>query len=136
MNNTGKEKNGTKPSSKVIEILNKKRNQAILASSVIALAIVSVSGLILKQHLNNRESVMSQTITDKTNSLYIGECRLVNGDCGAGMFNQPTFFLDRVSFSCPNEAPIMVGFRFARCGELGTDDEGLQIVSKCCNLAR
>jgi hypothetical protein len=65
----------------------------------------------------------------------VGGCMSVTGDCGNGTFNQPTYFLDRVGGSCPDDHPIFRGFKFQRCGTLGTSDEGLQLVMTCCALS-
>ena len=61
-------------------------------------------------------------------------CSVVEGVCGLGTFNQPTFFLDRVRFLCPEARPVMRGFRYGRCGELGTRGEGMHIVATCCAI--
>lgn len=64
----------------------------------------------------------------------IADCKRVDGPCGIGMFNQPTYFFDRVSGYCPSDHPIMNGFGFFRCGAIATADEGLALAMNCCAL--
>lgn len=64
----------------------------------------------------------------------VGACTTVAGACGAGTFNQPTYFLDRVAGTCPADHPVFKGFAFKRCGTLGTADEGLSLSMTCCAL--
>jgi hypothetical protein len=64
----------------------------------------------------------------------IGDCKVVNGGCGTGTYNQPTFYLDRVGGNCPSDHPILNGFAFFRCGPLATVDEGLALAMTCCAL--
>lgn len=64
----------------------------------------------------------------------IGDCMSVQGSCGSGTYNQPTYFLDRVGGNCPTDHPVFNGFKFMRCGDLGTADEGLAFVMNCCAL--
>jgi hypothetical protein len=64
----------------------------------------------------------------------VTECREVVGPCGEGMFNMPTYFFDRVRFTCPEEAPILNGLRFDRCGQRDTPNEGLSITATCCTI--
>jgi hypothetical protein len=84
-------------------------------------------------------SVAGTTVIDNTGKWAgalptVGSCMTVMGACGNGTFNQPTYFLDRVGGNCPTDHPIFNGFKFARCGTLGTTDEGLQLVMTCCAL--
>jgi hypothetical protein len=66
--------------------------------------------------------------------LAVGDCMTVNGDCGAGTYMQPTFYLDRVGGNCPTDHPIFNGFKFHRCGTLNSSTEGLQLIMTCCRL--
>ena len=66
--------------------------------------------------------------------LSIGSCTTVTGTCGNGTYNQPTYFLDRVGGTCPDDHPVFKGFKFMRCGTLGTADEGLALQMTCCAL--
>lgn len=63
----------------------------------------------------------------------VSNCAHVQGPCGNGMFNQPTFYMDRVSGFCPAERPMLNGFRFVRCGPIATSEEGLALDLVCCN---
>ncbi len=64
----------------------------------------------------------------------IGDCMSVAGACGSGTYNQPTFYLDRVGGTCPADHPVFNGFKFMRCGTLGTATEGLSLQMTCCAL--
>jgi hypothetical protein len=64
----------------------------------------------------------------------IADCMTVQGACGAGTFNQPTYYLDRVGGTCPADHPVFNGFQFFRCGAIGTADEGLGLNMTCCAL--
>jgi len=79
----------------------------------------SISGL--KQSLNNIE---------------VGSCKYIMGACGKGMYQQPTYYLDRVGFECPDSNPILRGIRFERCGGLNTVNEGLLLRGSCCQLKK
>ena len=61
-------------------------------------------------------------------------CETVDGPCGNGMFQQPTYFFDRVSFDCPASHPMLSGFRYQRCGTLGSATEGLRVRATCCQI--
>lgn len=65
----------------------------------------------------------------------IGNCRRVEGSCGSGTYNRPTYYLDRVEFSCPSERPLLSEIRFKRCGPIGQSDEGLLLSASCCALS-
>lgn len=59
-------------------------------------------------------------------------CSVVTGPCGKGTLGNNIEYLDRVSGDC-GDGLYMRGFRFQRCGTLGSSsDEGLQLVMTCC----
>jgi hypothetical protein len=68
--------------------------------------------------------------------LRIADCMRVDSACGKGTYLQPIHFLDRVSGRCPVDHPVFNGFGFARCGTIGTPDEGLLFIMTCCALQR
>ena len=61
-------------------------------------------------------------------------CEQVDGPCGNGMYQKPTYYFDRVSFECPESHPMLSGFRFLRCGTTGTENEGLRVRATCCQV--
>jgi hypothetical protein len=65
--------------------------------------------------------------------LKVGDCKTVDGACGNGTYNEPTFYLDRVGGTCPADHPVFNGFKFLRCAT-GTPDEGLALRMTCCAL--
>lgn len=83
--------------------------------------------IIASAEIQNKIQVASQ--------IRVGNCQSTVGACGEGMFHQPTYYLDRVEFSCPGERPILKEFRFKRCGAINQSSEGLQLVATCCALA-
>jgi hypothetical protein len=66
--------------------------------------------------------------------LTVTDCQPVTGPCGAGTFDKPTYYLDRVGGTCPADHPILNGIHLQRCGDLGTPDEGLGLTMTCCAL--
>ncbi len=66
--------------------------------------------------------------------LKVGDCMSVEGTCGSGTYNEPDYFLDRVGGTCPTDHPVFNGFKFFRCGDLGTATEGLALRMTCCAL--
>lgn len=66
--------------------------------------------------------------------LKIADCKTVDGTCGGGTYNEPTYFLDRVGGTCPADHPVFNGFSFLRCGTLNTAAEGLALRMTCCAL--
>ena len=76
-----------------------------------------------------------QSVIASASHVRVRSCLTIDGPCGDGMFNQPTYYFDRVKFSCPEERPILRGIKFERCGNKGTSDEGLLLVATCCALS-
>lgn len=136
MTNAGEKKNYQGASEKVMNMLNHKRNQAILVATVISLALISIFGLYLKQQLSTDKKNASEALVKSLKSVSVGNCSFIAGACGNGTFNQPTYFLDRINFACPADKPLMNGFKLERCGELGTENEGLQVIARCCNIVK
>jgi hypothetical protein len=66
--------------------------------------------------------------------LKVSDCKTVDSACGSGTYNQPTYFLDRVGGTCPADHPVFNGFKFLRCGTLGSATEGLALRMTCCAL--
>jgi hypothetical protein len=66
--------------------------------------------------------------------LKVGDCMSVNSACGNGTYQQPTYYLDRVGGTCPADHPVFNGFKFFRCGTIGSSDEGLALSMTCCAL--
>ncbi len=64
----------------------------------------------------------------------IADCKTVDSACGNGTYNEPTFYLDRVGGNCPADHPVFNGFKFLRCGTLGSATEGLALRMTCCAL--
>ncbi len=62
-------------------------------------------------------------------------CVAVEGPCGAGTLDQPTDYLDRVGGICPDATPVFRGFALARCGDLGTPNQGMLLRMTCCAIA-
>jgi hypothetical protein len=58
-------------------------------------------------------------------------CTVIDGACGAGMYNMPEWYFDRVGGWCPTGQRLN-GFQFVRCGALGTSAEGLLLRMRCC----
>lgn len=81
------------------------------------------------------ETADIQTLIANVSQIRVGRCQLIDGQCGIGTYKQPTFYLDRVRFSCPEGHPILSGVRFKRCGAIDTKDEGLLLVATCCALS-
>ncbi len=77
-----------------------------------------------------------QSTTQRLNRVSIGNCKKIKGKCGAGMYNKPTYYLDRVRFSCPSQQPLLRSLRFLRCGKIKTKDEGLLVEATCCALTK
>jgi len=77
------------------------------------------------------------SLTSKVNSRKVAvvNCKVIKGSCGTGMFNRPTYYFDRVNYSCPSSRPVLKQFKFARCGAINTANEGLVIYATCCGLA-
>ena len=92
--------------------------------------------ILLWTQIQTTNNMQKQVDVNMSNiaSLKIGNCQVVTGPCGTGMFQKPTYYFDRVKFSCPDDRPIMNTVRFKRCGEIGQNQEGLQIISNCCAL--
>ena len=74
-------------------------------------------------------------VISDASQITVGSCQHIDGPCGYGMYNKPTFFLDRVKFSCPDIKPILAGVRFKRCGPIEQSDEGLLLAATCCALS-
>ena len=134
--NTGENQDKQGTSTTAMRILNQKRNQAILVGLIITLALLAIVGLYLKQHLAAERKVTAVALENRLERVSIGNCTFIAGACGNGTFNQPTYYLDRINFACPADKPLMNGFKLERCGELGTENEGLQVIARCCNIVK
>lgn len=101
---------------------------------------------VAKERLDNLEAKLTQesekhsnaasTLTNTINRIRVNSCTDVRGPCGKGIYEQALSYLDRVSFSCPNDRPILKSWRFRRCGKLETPDEGLFVHATCCSLIK
>jgi hypothetical protein len=77
-----------------------------------------------------------QSAIANSSTLRVGSCVELQGSCGTGMFKQPTYYFDRVSFGCPTNKPLLNKFRFTRCGNINSESEGLAVVATCCALTK
>ena len=80
------------------------------------------------------ESLEIQSVLEQVSRIRVGSCEEIDGQCGVGMHNKPTYYFDRVRFSCPDNRPLLRGIHFERC-EQGTPEEGLLVQGKCCSLS-
>jgi len=82
----------------------------------------------LKGDIENLKNIVGKLSID------CNECKTFTGNCGNGMFNQPTYYFDRVSYSCPTDYPMLKSFSYIRCGKTSTPDEGLAVKAVCCKV--
>lgn len=81
------------------------------------------------------EGKAASAFASSTHTHAVTGCVAVQGACGTGTFNQPTYYLDRVGGTCPEATPVLRGISLARCGALGTPEEGLALRMTCCAIA-
>jgi septal ring factor EnvC (AmiA/AmiB activator) len=86
-----------------------------------------------KAHANTKASQAEHAAKAHANSIKVGNCTNVTGGCGTGTTGQPVHYIDRVSFACPSERPILKNLRFVRCG---SGANGLSISATCCAIVR
>lgn len=86
-----------------------------------------------KAHANTKASQAENAAKAHANSIKVGNCTTVTGGCGTGTTGQPLHYIDRVSFACPSERPILKNLRFVRCG---SGANGLSISATCCAIVR
>jgi ATPase subunit of ABC transporter with duplicated ATPase domains len=79
----------------------------------------------------NRAQGTADHAVDLANRVKVGNCKVITGGCGTGMTGQPVHYMDRVSFGCPNDRPILHFLQFVRCGS-----SGLSIKGTCCTIVR
>jgi DNA anti-recombination protein RmuC len=82
----------------------------------------------------NQVAAIKSQLENRLKKIQVGNCQRIDGPCGFGMFREPTFYFDRVAYSCPDTRQILKTLQFRRCGELGTSNEGLLIRATCCQI--
>ena len=104
---------------------------------LIMLGIVGLSGLVANWHLEGGAVRMigGWSRADISTAVTMWDCTEYVGACGEGLYQQPTYYLDRVRFTCQPEHPVMQAVRFERCGEFNTPAEGLRLIGTCCALS-
>ncbi|CZF81746.1 hypothetical protein GCE9029_02803 [Grimontia celer] len=125
---------------------NKIKMEADEKIKLIGAEILSINKLVSEGKLDINELVKiskknigisgEKILNEISGELKVGRCEDIRGKCGTGMFRQPTYYFDRVVFSCPDSKPIMSEFRFSRCGAINSANEGLQVIAKCCSLTK